>query len=203
MQLIVFIVGLIRGAVITALSVLGIVFGHWFVFLPLIVFLIFVPRLFRGIRAFLARCGFVRRVKLAARRNGGRVTLGKGRRELYLKLKNRSYVLKLFPYSNSDLKVYIHDTDSAYISRARAQTITGKWKGRVNFIFNRAESKMKKRPLRMPECDGGICVLVFAPSPYELYVHDQNGYRITGSGECFEGVLLYEGNDFINFIERQ
>jgi hypothetical protein len=63
--------------------------------------------------------------------------------------------------------------------------------------MNKKEMKLSLQPI-----DRGRNVLLFEPSPIGLFVRHGNGYAKSGSGDGIGGLTVYEGKDFIHYVER-
>lgn len=213
MEIILYIVSLFRMVVMSMTSFFGMLLAYWFITLPVILCLVLLSFAIRFMRALASRIMFVRKIKLLVDKKGGKYTacrlsitslfLNNEKNDMYLDIGSERYVIKFFPKNPLNRNVYLENLETAYLTRRGAQTIKGRHGGRVNFIFNKVEEKMKKRRLKIEPTEHKTTVLIFDPSPYEVYILDKNKYRITGSGEPFEGIMLYMGDEFIQYLQRQ
>ena len=215
MQIVIFIIGIIRGAVISLLSLLSLIVAYWYISVPVIVCLILVPCAFRFVRAALSRLVLILKIKSTVKKKGGKLKLSRfpiasffinsDKNDMYINLAGEEYAVKYFPGNPLNKKVYIHDLECAYTSRPKAQSLWGRGArcgSRVDVIINKADTKMKKHKLKMASTEQKNVVLVFSPLPYELYVYDGNKYRMTGNGEKFENITMYMGNGVVDFLQR-
>ena len=214
MQIIVFITGLIRGAVLTFVYILQMIVYYWFISIPVILCITFIPAVFRFIRAALARFHFVCRMRCAVRRGKGKVKLSRfplaslfinnGKPDAVVDLGDESCVLKFFPGNPLNRKVYIHDRECVYTARRNAQALFGRGvRGRCDLVINKADTKMKKRRLKVNLSENKNTILLISPLPYEIYVYDGNQYRMTGNGERFNDMTIYTSNGFLDFLQRK
>lgn len=212
MEVIMYVVGLIRGMLIAFMNILIMLAAYWFINLPVIICLVVLPHIIRFVRAIVSRRRFVRKVKALANKKGGKCKLlrpsvvsifvNNSKLDMLLDIGKEKYAVKFFPRNPLNKNVYISDLDTAYVAKRGAQTLKGRHGGRVNFIFNKVEEKLRKRKLKIEPVEHKTTVLIIDPMPYELYVLDKNKYRVSGSGEVFEGITLYIGDEFISFLER-
>ena len=213
MAVIGYIAGLIRDMLLTLLYLVQLLLAYWFIVLPLILLIVLVIFVLRLLWAILRRFRFVVKIKRIVNKKCGTVRVlrvpfsslfvNNGKIDMLVDVGKEKYALKYFPGNPLNKNVYIHDLETAYTLRRNVQTIKGKWGGRVNFIYNRCDSKMKKYALKELPADRKTTVLVISPAPYEIYVYDKNKYRITGNGENFEKLLIYTDNGFLDFLQRQ
>ena len=212
MEVIMYVVGLIRGILIAFLNILLMFAAYWYVNLPVIFCLVILPHIIRFVRAIVSRMRFARRLKSLANKKGGKcdilrsplasIFVNNSKNDIHLDIGKEKYAIKFFRGNPLNKKVYIADLTTAYVARKSAQTLKGNHGGRVNFIFNKVEEKLRRRKLKIEQTEHKTTVLVLDPPPYELYVLDKNKYSVSGSGETFEGVMLYIGDEFISFLER-
>ena len=214
MQIIVFITGLIRGAVLTLIYIFQMLVFYWFISIPVILFVAAIPFVFRLLRAILSRFRFVVKIKRAVNKNGGKVTISRiplasffvnnGKIDMYIDICGERYALKYFPGNPLNRKVYIHDAECAYTARRNAQALFGRGvRGRCDLIFNKVDTKMKKRRLKANHSENKKTVLLISPLPYEIYVYEGNQYRLTGNGESFQDLTIYTSNGFLDFLQRK
>lgn len=212
MEVFVYVVGLIRGTLIAWLNIVIMFAAYWFVNLPIVFCLFVLPWIIRFVRAIISRLDFVRRIRILANKKGGKCELLRPaiasifvnipKADMLVDMGKEKYAVKFFPRNPLNRNVYISDLNTAYVSRKGAQTLKGRHGGKVNFIFNKVEEKLRKRKLKIEPMEHKTTVLIFDPPPHELYVLDKNKYSISGSGETFEDVVLYIGNEFVSYLER-
>lgn len=212
MEIIVYVAGLIRGTLIAFLNVLIMFMAYWFINLPIVFCLVILPQILRLVRAIMSRTEFVRRVRSMANKKGGKcemlrpaiasIFINNSKVDMLVDIGKEKYAIKFFPRNPLNRNVYISDLNIAYVSRKSAQTLKSRHGGKVGFIFNKVEEKLRRRKLKIEPMEHKTTVLIIDPTPYELYVLDKNKYKVSGSGEMFEGVMLYIGDEFLSFLER-
>ena len=214
MQIITFITGLIRNAILTLVFFVQMIVYYWFISIPLILGILFIPFIVNFLRAVLSRISFLVKMKRAINRKKGKVKflrvpfasffINNGKADAYVNVCGEEYALKFFPGNPISKKVYIHDNDCAYTARRNAQALFGRGvRGRCDLVINKADSKMKKYRLKVNTLGSKNTVLLISPSPYEIYVYEGNQYRMTGNGERFHDMTIYTSNGFLNFLQRE
>ena len=214
MQIIAFITGLIRGAILTLVFFVQMIVYYWFISIPAILGIICIPFVVRFLRAVLSRISFMIKVKIAVNMKKGKVKflrvpfasffVNNGKSDVYIDVCGEEYSLNFFPGNPLNRKVSIHDNDCVYTVRRNVQALFGRGvRGRCELIINKADAKMKKRRLKVNMSENKNTILLISPSPYEIYVYEGNQYRLTGNGESFHGLTVYTSNGFIEFLQRQ
>ena len=201
----------------TLWHLLGVAAKHWYISLPIAMAVALLPFAVRFIVAAVSRISFSVRLKSAVKKRGGgckflccplkSLIVNCNSNDIKLSLDGEDYTVKFFPKNICSRNVYINSAEKAYVSRPFAQNLAGhgRYKGvhlKSDNIMNKGEGKRRECALKLQKPETGKYILLFEASPYNVSVLDKNRYAESGSGEVFDGVILYVGKEFLNCISR-
>jgi hypothetical protein len=176
-----------------------------------------LPFFVRFIVAAVSRLSFSVRLKAAVKKRDGicrflccplkSLVVNCKSNDIKLEIDGEKYVLKFFPKNIRSKNIYLHSREKAYISRPFAQNLAGhgRFKGeplKSDNIMNKGESIQREIKLKLQSVENCKYILLFEAAPYNVFTLDKNRYTESGSGEVFDGITLYVGKEFLNYIKR-
>ena len=186
---------------------------YWSQILIGLILLICALLIIRLLRAITSRWIFILKLKRTAKKHGMDIEVCRspfatlfGRTvRPDLKLKAPDATLRIFfcPGLIRRKKLYVFDDTKLYTSKINAHSFwLNRHHGFSPSLVSVEEADKKEITLSISHADQEQSVLLIEPSPIGLFVNRGNGYAPSGSGERVGKLLIYEGQDFIHYINR-
>lgn len=189
-------------------------FEKWYISLPITIVILMLPFIIRFVRAIVSRAIFCFELKSRIKKAGGSckflrfpiasLFINNNKNDAEITLNGQEYTIKFFPKNVRCRNVYLFNLEKAFVSRPTAQNVVGRWSGQFggDFIVNKDEGEKRSFELKLSRSAENKNILLFQAAPHNIYVLNKNGYKIVGSGEIFEGVILYVGKEFLKSLDR-
>ena len=185
---------------------------RWYVSVPILIGIILLPFILRIVRAVISRMIFSAKLKSVIKKRGGicrflRIAIASlfvndNKDDAELVLNGNTYTIKIFPKNVRTRNVYLHSLEKAFLSRSFAQNLSGQGRFDGKSIINSGEGSKRAFSLEIKPNTQSKYILLFEATPLNVYALDKNGYKTVGSGEEYEGVTLYVGNEFLKYLDR-
>lgn len=185
---------------------------RWYISTPILIGIILLPFALRFLRAVISRIIFSAKLKSAIKKRGGicrflRVAIASlfvndNKDDAELVLDGNAYTIKIFPKNVRTRNVYLYSLEKAFLSRSFAQNLSGQGIFDGKPIINSGEGSKRAFSLKIKPNTQSKYILLFEATPLNVYALDKNGYKTVGSGEEYDGVTLYVGNEFLKYLDR-
>jgi len=186
---------------------------YWSQILIGLILLICALLIIRLLRAITSRWIFILKLKGTAKKHGMDIEVCRSpfaslfgytvRPDLKLKAPDASLRIFFCPGLIRRKSLYVFDDTKLYTSKinARSFLVNRNWGGSPSLV-SVDESDKRAITLSISHADQEQSILLIEPSPIGLFVYRGNGYAPSGSGERVGKLLIYEGQDFIHYINR-
>jgi len=196
------------------LFLLSLIKDFWFEIVVCVAFIVFAVFTFRMVVAVFCRYVFLLKLKTALNKNKNEFKIYRSvlasllfcscKLDMEIKTENNSFNIFFCPGYIKRKNVYVFNETKIFYSRVRGTSFWGNrnWGGAPSYI-SAVEQDKKCVDLALNNMGQGQNILLFGPKPIDLYVFKGNGYVKSGSGDMTGNLLIYESQDFINFINRK
>ena len=186
---------------------------HWleiFVWTIQIVFAIFLVQV---LHAVFSRFLFVSKLKILAKKKSMKFEVHRSPLcsllfravllDITMKTPDETFYIFFCPGNVRKRNVYVFDDTKIYYAKTRGLSFwdNRSWKGNPPLV-TAVEMNKKEIELSLQPIDQGHNILMLEPNPIGLFVRHGNGYARSGSGDVIGELTVYEGKDFIHYMER-
>ena len=204
---------LLESFILGVWNFLNLCYLYWYLFVPLAAGIVACPFLIRFLRAAFHRVFFIRKIQKICNRQGQSCQVCRpsflslfSKRvqiDVILSFQQKKTALCFFPGNPLKKNIYIRNRNCAFYTKPRALSFfRNHTSGFEPSLLIDSEGRKKAISIEVPIVDNGECILIIHPAPIALYAYLGNGYKMIGSGEEVDSLIIYEGLDYINFLLR-